>query len=506
VIRLRYGTLLCLGALLLPAQELQNYEGKVTEFTLANGLHFILLERRQVPVVSFSTYVNAGSAEDPAGQSGMAHLMERLAFSGSDTIGTRNWTAEKKALDDVDAAYDRLAQESNKGARSDAGRIAAIQADASLARAAARGQRNPNEFLHAFQENGAVDVSCHATPDAIETSYSLPSNRIELWFLLESQRLSHPVFRNFYTERENTWNDMANTVESNPADKLRQTLLATAFEALPYRHPLLGWPSDIVNLRRADAQAFFDTYFVPANMVIAIVGDVDPGNVRLLAERYFGPIPAKPLPPLMHTEEPQQYGPKSAAIWTGGQSLLMIAYKRPGETQRDDAALDAIRTILGEGRTGWIYKDLVEEKRIAQGTEIMASFPASRYVNLFVFSVVPAAGHTVEENRKALDDLLVRFQSKPVDAETLARAKNVNRGHILRVLGSNQELAALLPFYSVNYGDWRRLFTAASQVNRLTAEDLQRVALQYFVPGNRTEAYMMPMPQGAAASSPGGRP
>ena len=206
MIRLRYGTLLCLGALLLPAQELQNYEGKVTEFTLANGLHFILLERRQVPVVSFSTYVNAGSAEDPAGQSGMAHLMERLAFSGSDTIGTRNWTAEKKALDDVDAAYERLAQERNKGARSDAGRIAAIQADASLARAAARGQRNPNEFLHAFQENGAVDVSCHATPDAIETSYSLPSNRIELWFLLESQRLSHPVFRNFYTERENTWN------------------------------------------------------------------------------------------------------------------------------------------------------------------------------------------------------------------------------------------------------------------------------------------------------------
>jgi predicted Zn-dependent peptidase len=501
---LRLATLLCLGALVLPAQELREYERKVTEFTLANGLHFIILERHQAPVVSFSTHVDAGSARDPAGQSGMAHMLERLAFKGTETVGTRNWPAEKKALDDQDADYDRLEQERNKGPRADAGRIGAIEAEAASASNLARVQQNPDEFMRAFKENGAVGVSCHTTPDAIETSYSLPSNRVELWFLLESQRLAHPVFRDFYNERDNLQFELSNTVDAKPVATLQQTLLANAFQALPYRNPPLGWPSDVVNLRRADAKAFFDTYFVPGNIVIAIVGDVDPVSARQLAERYFGPLPAKPLPPILHTEEPPQHGPKSVTLWSNGPPLLMIGYKRPPETHRDDAALDAIGVILGAGRTSWMYKDMVEERRIAQGTEAISSFPASRYASLFLFSVIPASGHTVEENGKALDELLARFESKPVDAETLTRAKNLIRSKVMRVLGNNQLLASLLPSYYVNYGDWRRLFTGTSQYDQLTAEDLQRVALLYFTPSSRTTAYITPAPRaGARSSSPG---
>ena len=506
MIGLRFGTLFCLGALLLPAQELRDYERKVTEFTLTNGLHFILLERHQVPVVSFHTYVNAGSAQDPAGQTGMAQMFTRLAFKGAESVGTRNWPEEKKALDDLDTAYDRLAQEINKGSRSNQGRIASLQADAGIASNTVGRLQNPDEFTRAFQENGGVDVACRATPDSIETSYSLPSNRIELWFLLESQRLAHPVFRDFYKERENMLAEIRNSVESRPQGILLQKLLATAFETLPYRNPVLGWPSDVVNLKKAGAKAFFDTYFVPGNIVISIVGDVDPSNAQRLAERYFGSIPEKPLPPLLHTQEPAQVGPKTVALWGSSvQPLLAIGYKRPAWTQRDDTALDTIRMILGDGRTSWMYKDLVEEKRIAQEVEAVSSFPSGRYTSLFTFLVAPAADRSVEENRKALDDLITRFQSKPVDAETLVRVKNVMRGRIARMLGSNQKLAALLPAYYVNYGNWRRLFTDLSLYSQLTAEDLQRVALQYFIPANRTVGYISsgPLP-GVSASGIGG--
>jgi predicted Zn-dependent peptidase len=505
VIGLRFGTLLCLGALFLSAQELREYERKVTEFTLSNGLHFILLERHQVPVVSFHTYLNAGTAQDPAGQTGLASLLARLAFNGTETVGTKNWPVEKKALQDLEAAYDRLDEERNKGSRASAVALAGLQNEVSEGMNLASEQQNPNEFMRAIQENGGVGVTCHATPDSIETSYSLPSNRIELWFLLESQRLAHPVFRDFFRERQKMTSEISTTVESRPVAKLRQSLLATAFENLPYRNPPLGWSSDVAALRPGDARAFLDTYGGPGNTVISMVGDVDPANAQRLAERYFGPIPSRPRPPAPHTQEAPQLGPKTVALWGDVEPLLMIGYRRPAGTNRDDAALDVISLLLGDNRTGWMHTELVEEKQIAQSVEVTASVPAARFMNLFVLSVVPARGRTVEENRKAVDDLVARLQSKPIDADTLARIKNVLRGRVTRILGSNQQLAALLPSYYAEYGDWRRLFTVAAEYNQLTAEDLQRVAAQYLIPTGRTVAYVTaPPPPGSAASNPGG--
>ena len=503
MIGFRFGTLLCLGALLLPAQELRDYEKKVTEFTLANGLHFILLERHQVPVVSFHTYAIAGSAQDPAGRTGLASLVARLAFDGTEAIGTRNWPAEKKALEEVEAANDRLTDEINKGTKSTAGTLATLQAGVSTALSLAFQEQNPDEYMRAIQEGGGVGINTRATPDSIEASYSLPSNHIELWFVLESQRLAHPVFRDFFRERQKLSGDVNNLMEPHPA-KLRQALLATAFENLPYRNPVLGWASDILTLGPADARAFFDTYCGPGNTVISIVGDVDPASAQRLAERYFAPIPARPRPPAMRSQEMPQAGPKTVAVWANAQPLLMIGYKRPGETQRDDAALDLIAMILGDGRTGWMQKELIEEKQIAQGAEVVPNFPAARYSNLFVLSVTPARDHSVEENRKAVDGLVARLQSKPVDAETLTRVKNLLRARLARLLGSNRELAALLPAYYANYGDWRRLFTVAADYDRLTAQELQRVATQYLNPAGRTVAYITsPAESGNGLVSPG---
>ena len=506
MIGLRFGTLLCLGALLLPAQELRDYERKVTEFTLANGLHFILLERHQVPVISFHTYVNAGSAQDPAGRTGLASLLARLAFDGTETIGTKNWPAEKKALEDIDAAYDRMEEERSKGSRASEGALVTLQANVSAAMSLAFSLQNPDEFARAIQENGGVGVNCHATPDSIETSYSLPSNRMELWFVLESQRLAHPVFRDFFRERQKMSSDISNTVESRAAPRLRQSLLATAFDQMPYRNPPLGWPGDAATLKPADARAFLDAYGGPGNTVVAIVGDVDPANAQHLAERYFGPIPARPRPPAMHTQELPQLGPKTVVLWGDAQPLLMIGYKRPPETYRDDAALDVISLILGDSRSGWMRQELVEEKQIAQSAEAAASVPSGRLMNLFLLTVTPARDHTVEENLRAVDGLVARLQSKPIDADTLARVKNVLRGRVYRLLGSNQQLAALLPEYYASYGNWRKLLTVAAEYQRLTAEELQRVAMQYLIPASRTVAYMTSPPQpGSAASNSGGQ-
>jgi predicted Zn-dependent peptidase len=477
------------GALRVQAQNLKEFEKKVTEFTLGNGLHFIVAERHEAPVVSFHTYVNAGSVDDPSGATGIAHMFEHMAFKGTETIGTTNWPEEKKALAGIEAAYDRLAAESDKGPKADPQKVKSLEMEVQAAIERAQTFVIPNEYPRIIEENGGAGLNASTGYDATEYFYSLPSNRIELWFLLESQRFLQPVFREFYKERDVVLEEDRMRVESSPQGKLLQDFGATAFEAHPYRNPPGGWPSDIVNLRLADARKFFEKYYVPANITIAIVGDVHPAEARRLAERYFGPLAARPLPPLVHTQEPPQPGPKTAVVESPSQPLLVIGYKRPDQYDKDDPVFDIISEILSSGRTGLLYQDLVRDKRLALAAETGDSYPDSRYPNLFLFFIAPALGHTVEENEKALDNLLTRFESQKVDAETLARVKTKARAGVIRRLDSNPGLASLLTAYYAAYGDWRKLFTSLDDLDKVTADDVQRVARRYFVTSSQTVGY-----------------
>ncbi len=498
----RFGIILAFACLNLTAQDLKEFEKKVTEFTLPNGLHFTLVERHEAPVVSFHTYVNAGSVDDPSGSTGIAHMFEHMAFKGTESIGTKDWPAEQRALEAVEQAYDKVDAERNKGPKADQRKIDMLQAQLKLSIDYAQSFVESNEYTRVIEQNGGVGLNAETSLDSTEYYYSLPSNRIELWFLMESQRFLHPVLREFYKERDVVMEERRMRIDSNPQGKLFEDFLATAFAAHPYRNPGVGWPSDVVNLRRNTAREFFDKYYVPANINIAIVGDVNPAEARRLADKYFGPLPTRPLPPLLHTAEPPQPGPKTAIVDSSAQPLLFLGYKRPDEYDADDAVFDVIQMILSSGRTGLLYKQLVQQKRIALEAEAQATFPDGRYPNLFVFFLVPAFGHSVEENQKAVDDLLTRFASQKTDAETLARVKTKVRAGLIRRLGSNAGLASVLTVYYATYGDWRKLFTSLDDLNKVTADDVQRVALKYFDPASRTVAYTVSNAPAARGARP----
>jgi len=487
------GTLLSLILLFftatLGAQDLKEFEKKVTEFTLANGLHFTVVERHEAPVVSFHTLVNAGSADDPAGETGLAHIFEHMAFKGTETIGTKNWPAEKKALQDVEDVYDQMEAERNKGPKADQSKVDYLGMQLKQAIDRAESQVEPNEYTRIIEENGGAGLNADTSFDDTEYFYSLPSNRIELWFLLESQRFLHPVFREFYKERDVVQEENRMRNQPGSPGELLRDFVATAFAAFPYRNPPGGWPSDVDNLRRGMAQAFFDKYYVPANINIAIVGDVDPGQARRLAERYFGPMPARPLPPLIHTVEPPQDGPKLALVESQSQPLFVAGFKRPSQYDKDDAVFEVISLVLSGGRTSVLYKDMVQQKKIALEVEALSAYPSSRYPNLFVFFIAPAVGHSVEENEKELDDLLIQFAAQKTDAQTLQRVKTKARAAVIRRLDSNAGLASLLAADYGSYGDWRKLFTELDDLNQVTAEDIERVARECFAAQNRTVAF-----------------
>ena len=480
--------LLLLAPLLSVAQDLKEFEKHVTEFTLANGMHFIVLERHQAPVVSFHTYVNAGSVDDPEGKTGLAHMFEHMAFKGSENIGTKNWVEEKKALAAIEGVYDRLDQERRKGPRADPKKIEALEAEVKDAIETAGSYVVPNLYPTIVEENGGVGLNAFTARDSTEYFYNLPANRIELWFLLESQRFLRPVFREFYKERDVVAEERRMRVESSPQGKLIEEMTAAAFQAHPYRRPGAGWASDIQNLRVRDAEEFYKTFYVPGNMAVAIVGDVDPGQARALADKYFGRLPHAPLPPLIHTAEPAQDGPREVQVESPAQPFELIAYKRPDQYDKDDPVFDVISGILAGGRTGILYKEMVRDKQISLEAGSEANMPGSKYPNLFMFYLVPSLGHTVAENEKVLDELIERFKGEKVDAEALARVKTKTRAGLIRRLDSNSDLAQLLTEYYVGYGDWRKLFTSLDDIDKVTADDVQRVARKYFVTNSRTVA------------------
>ncbi len=496
--------LLVLFPLLLAAQSLQDFEKRVTEFTLGNGLHFIVFERHEAPVVSFHSYVNAGSVDDPGGETGIAHMFEHMAFKGTETIGTKNYPLERKAMDEVEHIYDQYDAERNKGVKADPKTLEDLQQQLKAAMEKADSYVIPNAYPELIEENGGVGLNAGTGEDSTNYFYNFPRNRLELWFLLESQRFYDPVFREFYKERDVVREERRMRVESSPQGQLAEALLATAFAAHPYRNMPGGWASDIENFRLTEAIAFYKKYYVPANITIAIAGDVDPKECRRLADKYFSILPSGPLPSGPRTVEPVQKGEKRVEVESPAQPFMAIAYKRPNQLDKDDPVFDVLGEVLAGERTGLLYTDLVRDKKIALGAAAEASFPGGKYPNLFLFFLVPNRGHTVEENEKACYQIIERLKTQKVSAETLQRIKTKVRASLIRRLDSNSGMADALTFYYANYGDWRKLFTTIDDTDKVTADDVMRVAKEYLVPETRTVVYTVPPPAGA--TPPGAKP
>ncbi|HEV2619161.1 MAG TPA: pitrilysin family protein, partial [Acidobacteriaceae bacterium] len=296
-------------------------------------------------------------------------------------------------------------------------------------------------------------------------------------------------------------------VDSDPEGRLEEQFLATAFVAQHYRVSGVGWESDISQVSATEAEAFHKKYYVPSNIVIAVVGDVKASEAMPMLTRYFGAIPAGPKPEPMTTVEPPQFAERSVVLREDTQPLYMEGYHRPDYRDPDDSVYDAITDILSNGRTGRLYKSLVRDQKIAQSVEGGSGEPGVKYPNLFYFQARPLQGHTNDEIAAAIHKELDRLKTEDVTDDELAQFKTRNRVDTLRGLDDNENLANQLAQYQTLFGDWRQLFGELDKADKVTKADIRRVANTLFLATNRTSArieYEAP-PAGAAPADGGAR-
>jgi predicted Zn-dependent peptidase len=487
-------------------QDIKAFEKRVTVKTLHNGLTLMVIERPVAPVFSFFTHVDTGSVQDPKGKGGLAHMFEHMAFKGTDKIGTRNWPAEQAALAEIERTYRAYDFERRKVTGSDPRKVEQLKQAWEQAIEKAQQYVIPNQFDEIVEREGGQNVNAFTSMDETAYFYDMPSNRLELWAYLESERFLHPVMREFYKERDVVMEERRMRVDSSPLGRLVEQFVGAAFIAHPYHNEGIGFPSELEAFSATDAQQFFHYYYVPANMVVAVVGDVKPSTALPVLEKYFGRIPKRPPPEEISLVEPPQVAERQFVMREASQPIYLEGYHRPNFRDPDDAVYDVISDLLSNGRTSRLYRSLVRDKKIAVQAAGFSGFPGVKYPHLFAFYCIPVRGHTPAELRDAVHREIERLKNEDVTDEELKMVKTRIRADLIRSLANNGGMAQAFATVQTRYGDWRELFRQVDRVDKVSKADIRRVAQKIFVPSNRTIGMLENISPATASGQQGAKP
>ena len=465
---------------------LETLEKQVRMFTLANGLPFILVERHDAPVFSFATVVNAGAANDQIGTTGIAHMMEHMAFKGTEIVGTKDYAGEAGLLADEEKGWDALIAERRKGARADSARLASLDQSFKNTQEKAREKVVSNGYTTLIEQNGGRGVNAFTSNDVTAYFYSLPSNRFELWALMEGGRMAHPVFREFYKERDVVYEERRLRYESSPTGRLFLEFVTAAFQAHPYGFGGIGFPSDLKSFSRTEGEEFYRKYYVAKNLCVALVGDVKEEEAKQNAERYWSDLSDAAAPPPLDTVEPMQRAERRVILEDPAQPFIFIGWHCPAATDPSYPAYEALGSLLAGGDFARLNKRLVKEKKIAVQLQATPGFPGQKYPNLFILVVVPAAGQDPLAVEQEVYAALAEVEATGFTEEELDGYKVRTRAQKISEAESNSTLALQLAQSQILYGDWHEWFREIERAQALTLGDLKSAMERTLVKSNRT--------------------
>jgi predicted Zn-dependent peptidase len=469
----------------------QAFSEKVKEFTLSNGLRFFVYERPQVPTFAGMIMVKVGSVDERKGETGLAHFFEHMAFKGTSVMGTRDYAKEKAILEDMDRLGDELAAEYLKGPQADQAKMKDLRDKLAQLQKQTLAFAVKDELDKIYAENGGEFLNASTSRDSTQYFVMLPSNRLELWFMIESERFKDLVFREFYSERDVIAEERRMSRDNTPDGLLFEQFYSTAFVLHPYRHDVVGYMEDIQSYTKAKAVNFFKTFYTPNNMVAAAVGAVKFDEVKRLAEQYFGDIPRGPDPSRPTEIEPEQRGERRVITRFEAEPRLLMGYHMPGPADKDNLTLSLAGLILSRGSSSRLTRDLVTNKKIAMS--VSASASTARYPSLFMIAGQPRNPNTAQDLEKAVLEHLDRLKKEPVTQAEIDKSINQAEASLYRSAGfaDNVFLAMRLLRNVIIFDDMDADWKRVEAMKETTPEEIMAAANKYFTETNRTVGILL---------------
>ncbi|MBN2124401.1 MAG: insulinase family protein [Deltaproteobacteria bacterium] len=479
----------------------------VREFRLENGMQFLIVERHTTPQVACRIALRAGAALEEAGKTGIAHLLEHMMFKGTKNFGTLDPERDQRLQEEIEAAYQVILKERMKR-EPDKSLIKAKREKMEELRMEVQKIYVPQAFSSQLGRNGAVGINAYTSKDQTQYLASVPSDMIEQWFSIASEQVFEPAWREFYVEREVVQREWAFRYVNNPEGAAWMDLNSTAYNAHPYRDPVIGWKSDMERLSTTDAVAFHGRYYNPTNAVCVLVGDITVGQAKKLAKTYFERYPAGKPAPESVTAEPRQQGPRrSIRLLEGARTpLVRIGFHAAPMGSKDFYALDALTMVLSQGRSARLTQEIVNR---GLAVEAWAYNPDNRYGGMVILGGSPKEPEQIKDRDLSgqeradlyrgqcedLERLLLaeteKLKSQLVSRRELDRVRKLNHRQFLDRMRSNEELAETLATLEVQTG-WQYLMTYLERMDQVTPEDVRDVARRVFKDENRTSVFVIP--------------
>ncbi len=403
----------------------------VKTFTLKNGMKFLVLEDNSIPNANMYLFYKVGSRNEHPGITGLSHFFEHMMFNGASKYG-------------------------------------------------------PKKFDNTMEFNGGSN-NAYTTEDVTVYTNWFPSSAMEVIFDLEADRIASLTIdpKMVQSERGVVLSERSTSLENSPRSLLYESVQATAFQEGPYHWPVIGYEEDIKNWTKEDLEYYFKTYYAPNNCVVVVSGNVKVEDVKKMAERHLESIPAQPAPKPVHLVESPQTGERRITVQKQVTNpYLSIAYHVPAAKDSDYYALDILSSVLTSGNSSRLYSSLVDKKQLA--SSVSASFSPSFDPSLFSINAVTGKGKNVEDVEKEIYVEVEKIKKDGITENELQKIKNQNEigfyNQIETINGKSQNLGT----YEVYFGDYRKMFEAPAAYNKVTVEDIKRVANKYIKRSNRT--------------------
>jgi predicted Zn-dependent peptidase len=403
----------------------------VKTFTLNNGMKFLVVEDHSIPNANMYLFYKVGSRNEHPGITGLSHFFEHMMFNGAKKYG-------------------------------------------------------PKQFDQVMEYNGGSN-NAYTTPDVTVYTNWFPTSATEVIFDLEADRISSLSIDSLMVESERgvVLSEKSTGLENSPWRLLGENLQATAFQQGPYHWPVLGYDEDIKNWSIQDLEYYFRTYYAPNNAIVVMSGNIKFNDVKKLAEKYLEPIPAQPAPKPVHLKESPQNGERRIVVQKQvATPYLAIAYHVPETKHSDYYALDILSSILSSGRSSRLYSSIVDKKQFA--TAVFTDYREAFDPTLFTIYAMSNKDVKTPDLENAVYEELEKIKKEGVTADELQKVKNQKLIEFYNQVETINGKSNNIGTYEVFFGDYRKMFDAPAEYNKVTIDDIKRVANEYFRKSNRT--------------------